>query len=73
MLIQCLFLEIVEDLTTGLAARLNAAREPRTSHLRENGAVHLAHLQHRCDEPDMVEGNRCELAAPLSGDADATQ
>ena len=63
----------MEQHSTGLAARIDAAVDTHSVQLLTTAAVELEHLEAGRDEPDVGEGDVGEFTAPLHGDTDATE
>lgn len=63
----------MEEITAGLAARIQAAVHAHAVDLLNASAVELQHLEARGDVPDVDEGDTGKVAAPLHGDADAAE
>ena len=63
----------MEEQTAGFTERIQAAVDAHSVQLLAASAVDLQDLEARSDVPDVGEGDVCELAAPLQGDADAAE
>lgn len=67
------FLEHMEDGSARHTARFYAATDAIPPELLQASTVEVKHSEERREEPDVQERDGSELAAPLSGYADATQ
>ena len=63
----------MEEHSTGLAARIDAAVDTHSVQLLTTAAVELEHLEAGRDEPDVGEGDVGEFTAPFHGDTDTTE
>ena len=63
----------MEEQTAGFTERIQAAVDAHSVQLLAASAVDLQDLEARSDVPDVGEGDVCELAAPLHGNADAAE
>ena len=63
----------MENETAGFTERIQAAVDAHSVQLLAASAVDLQDLEARSDVPDVGEGDLCELAAPLHGNADAAE
>lgn len=60
-----------EHSSSSLTARLAAAAHACLHDLRADGAVDLAHSQHRCDVPNVIESDAGKLATPFGGNTNS--
>lgn len=63
----------MEELATRHTYWLQTAANHKVPHSLETAAVDVTNFEHRCEAPDVLEGDGGELTSPVHRDANTTE